>query len=143
TPRLTWLRPEEALRLLDAAEAVDVRLGALCVFLPYTGCRLSEALRLKWAEVNLEESFAYAGKTKNGEQRAVHLTISATKALSVLPHRQDRVFSSSKCGRLYALLDRASVAAAVHIQDRVAFHIFRHTYGAWMRRYSGLDTTGL
>src|SRR6185312_5346975 len=30
TPRLTWLRPEEAMRLLDAAEAVDVRFGALC-----------------------------------------------------------------------------------------------------------------
>jgi integrase len=25
----------------------------------------------------------------------------------------------------------------------VAFHVFRHTWGAWMRRYGGLDTSGL
>src|SRR6185312_10398355 len=85
TPRLTWLRPEEAMRLLDAAEAVDVRFGALCTFLLYTGCRLSEALRLKWSDVNLEENFAYVGRTKNGEPRAVHLPQSAVANLSVLP----------------------------------------------------------
>ena len=35
------------------------------------------------------------------------------------------------------------MAACVTIPDRVAFHIFRHTYGSWMRRYGGLDTSGL
>jgi hypothetical protein len=31
----------------------------------------------------------------------------------------------------------------VVIPERVAFHAFRHTYGAWMRRHAGLDTSGL
>ena len=33
--------------------------------------------------------------------------------------------------------------AGVHIPERVAYHIFRHTWAAWMRRYGGLDTSGL
>ncbi|MGP8232300.1 MAG: hypothetical protein ACLQL2_06485 [Methylovirgula sp.] len=45
--------------------------------------------------------------------------------------------------RLCSGVDRASRAADVHIPERVAFHAFRHTWGAWMRRYGGLDTTGL
>lgn len=143
TPRLTWLRPEEAMRFLEAAEAVDARFGALCCFLLYTGCRLSEALRLKWSDVNLEESFAYVGRTKNGEPRPVHLPPSAIAGLLYLPKDGRSVFGLSKCGRLYQMLERAEKASGGQRQDRVAFHIFRHTYGAWMRRYSGLDTTGL
>ena len=143
TPRLTWLRPEEAMRLLDAAEAVDMRFGALCTFLLYTGCRLSEALRLRWQDVNLEESFAYVGRTKNGDPRAVHLPEVVGIPLRLLSRDGQRVFGLSKCGRLYQMLDRAARESLVAIPDRVAFHLFRHTYGAWMRRYSGLDTTGL
>jgi integrase len=143
TPRLTWLRPEEAMRLLDAAEAVDVRFAALCVFLLYTGCRLSEALRLKWSDVNLEESFAYVGRTKNGEPRAVHLPDHVGKALKSLSRDKPVVFRMSKCGRTYTMLNRAASMASVEIPDRVAFHIFRHSYAAWLRRYAGLDTTGL
>lgn len=143
TPRLAWLRPDEAMRLLEAAEVVDARFGALCTFLLYTGCRLSEALRLKWADVNLEESFAYVGRTKNGEPRAVHAPQTVVAVLAKLPAHGIKVFRLTKCGRLYDMLGRASLSSGIQIPDRVAFHIFRHTYGAWMRRYSGLDTTGL
>jgi len=143
TPRLTWLRPEEAMRLLDAAEAVDVRFGALCTFLLYTGCRLSEALRLKWSEVSLDEGFAYVGKTKNGSPRAVHLPEVAVKSLALLPNDARTVFRLSKCGRLYTMLNRAAVDAGYEIPDGIAFHIFRHTYGSYLRRYGGLDTSGL
>lgn len=143
TPRLAWLKPEEAMKLLEAAEAVDGRFGALCVFLLYTGCRLSEALMLKWTDVQLEEGFAYVADTKNGDPRAVHIPPYAVAALSKLRVHHGSVFRLSKCGRLYAMLDRAATASAVQIPQRVAFHLFRHTYGAWMRRYSGLDTTGL
>ena len=145
TPRLTWLRPEEAMRLLDAAEAVDARFGALCTFLLYTGCRLSEALRLRWQDVNLEDSFAYVGRTKNGEPRACHLPTTVVASLGNCGHKKGdlRVFGRGKDGRLYNLLSEVERRSGVHLPTRCSFHIFRHTYGAWMRRYSGLDTTGL
>jgi integrase len=142
-PRLVWLKPEEAMRLLAAAEAVDPRLGALCTFLLYTGCRLSEAIRLEPKDLHLEEHFAYVRDTKNGSPRPVHLPAVVGEALGRLAVGGRSVFMLTKCGRLYAMLSTASEAAGVEIPDRVAFHIFRHSYGAWMRRYSGLDTTGL
>ena len=46
-------------------------------------------------------------------------------------------------GRLYKLLYQAAEAAKVTLPEREAFHIFRHTYGTWMRRYGRVDTKGL
>jgi hypothetical protein len=34
-------------------------------------------------------------------------------------------------------------AANVTLPEREAFHIFRHTYGSWMRRYGRVDPKGL
>ena len=54
-----------------------------------------------------------------------------------------QVFRWHKGGRLYNLLRRAARDAAVVLPEREAFHVFRHTYGTWMRRYAGSDTKGL
>lgn len=142
--RLHWLRPEEAERLLDAASAHHVRFGALCTFLLYTGCRLNEALALRPADLHLSESFAYVRQTKNGDPRPVHLppvVVAALANVALDPART--VFRLTKAGRLYELLDEVATKAGVEIPERVAFHIFRHSYGAWMRRYAGMDTAGL
>jgi hypothetical protein len=49
----------------------------------------------------------------------------------------------AKSGHLYSLLRVASIRAGVDLPERSAFHIFRHTYMTWMRRYAGLDELGL
>ena len=117
--------------------------AALCTFLLYTGARLSEALAIRPTDLNLQGLFAFLQKTKNGSPRPVHLPPIVVTALGPLDLSGKTVFRMTKCGRLYSRLDRAASAAKVTIPDGVAFHIFRHTYGAWMRRYAGLDTTGL
>jgi len=167
--RLAWLSPEHARALMVAARARIAkaerrveearpqfkgaaragvrsakRFAALCLFLLYTGSRLSEALRVRPKDVELQRSFAYVGKTKNGQPRPVHLPPLVVAELANIEFGKDRVFGfSAKCGRLYTWLDEIATAAGIYIPDRVAFHIFRHTYGAWMRRYGGLDTSGL
>jgi integrase len=57
--------------------------------------------------------------------------------------RVGKLFRFGKNGRLYTWLGEAARAAGVEIPQGVAFHAFRHTWGAWLRRYAGLDTTGL
>jgi integrase len=104
---------------------------------------LSEALALRPADLRLEESFAFLPETKNGAPRPVHLPPIVHAALARLDLTGKTVFRMTKCGRLYSCLNRATAAAAVTVPDGIAFHIFRHSYGAWMRRYAGLDTTGL
>jgi integrase len=140
--RLHWLRPDEAMALLDAAEAQRPRFGALLTFLLYTGCRLNEALALEPGDVQLAEAFAYVRDTKNGSPRPVHLPPSVVASLANLDMSR-RVFGWHKSGRLYTWLAAAEQASGVTIPPGIAFHVFRHTYGAWQRRYGKLDTSGL
>jgi integrase len=143
-----WLWPEEAERLLNAASALDLEFGIFCRMLCYTGLRLREAtLHFKCENLSLADSYALILKTKNRKPRSVHLPPHLVVALANHPRGLDRpgerVFRFQKGGRLYAMLDAAAKSAGVTLQDREAFHTFRHTYGAWMRRYGGADTKGL
>jgi integrase len=142
-----WLWPEDAERLLLEAEALNVEFGILCILLCYTGLRLSEALRLETSDVRVGEAFAYVPTTKNGAPRPVRLPIIVLHALGRHPRgldrKNERLFKFHKGGRLYSLLRSAAARAEVTLLDREAFHLFRHTYATWMRRYVHLDTRGL
>jgi integrase len=41
------------------------------------------------------------------------------------------------------MLNEASERSGVPIPPGIAFHIFRHSFGALMRRMAGMDTSGL
>src|SRR5262249_5557621 len=81
--------------------------------------------------------------TKNSEPRAVFLPPVAVAALANVGGREGRVFSFHKGGYLYNLLRTSADRAGVELPRRSAFHIFRHTWATWLRRYGGLDTKGL
>lgn len=143
-----WLWPEQAERLLAEADKLDAEFGLLCRVLLYTGLRLSEGtVRFTTDNLRLSEGFAYIPKTKNGQPRPVHLPPHLIAALANHPRGLERkgetVFRFHKGGRLYDLLRDAAKAAEVKLPSRAAFHLFRHTYGTWMRRYGGLDSRGL
>jgi integrase len=139
-----WLWPEQAFRLFDEAEKIDKRFAALIITLCYTGMRLGEALGLTWDQVRLQDGYAYLPDTKNGEPRAVFLPPVAVAVLATLGGGDTgRVFGFAKSGHLYNLLRAASARAEVSLPDRSAFHIFRHSYATWMRRFGGLDSRGL
>lgn len=143
-----WLWPEQAQALIAAAYKKDAEFGLLCLFLLLTGLRLSEGARhFTCDRLRLSESYAFIPRTKNGEPRPVFLPPDLVAALANHPRGLERgtepVFRFHKGGRLYDMLEEAATAASVALPERQAFHIFRHTYGTWMRRYGGLDTRGL
>jgi integrase len=138
-----WLWPEQAEAIFAEAEKLDPDFAALCIILCYTGLRLSEALGLTWNDVRLQDGFAYVPDTKNDDPRAVFLPPVAVAALGNLEQRGPRPFRFSKGGHIYSLLKVAAIKAGVDLPERSAFHIFRHTYATWMRRYAGLDERGL
>jgi integrase len=143
--RLHWLRPEPLLELLAAAEAVDVRFGAFCKFLFYCGARRSEGLLLRWPDVDLQASSAFCRTTKNGDPRTCFLPPIVVTSLANLPRIEGdpRVFRLCANNQLAAMLDKASEMSGVVIPVGIAFHIFRHSFGALMRRVAGLDTSAL
>jgi len=144
--RTFFFEPAEVERLLLAATNNDPEFGIFLTFLLYTGLRLSEALTLQVRHLSLTDSRAYIETTKNGLPRSVHLPAPLVAAMSAHPRGYDRtgkVFRFVKCGRLYTWLQEAADEAKVIIPDGVSFHAFRHTYGAFLRRYGNLDTSGL
>jgi len=140
----SWLWPEQAERLFEEAGKLDAEFEALLIVLCYTGMRLSEALKLEWNNVRLEDGYAFVPDTKNNEPRAVYLPPVAVAAMANLQQRvAGRTFAFAKGGHLYSLLRAAAAHASVDLPERSAFHILRHTYATWMRRYAGADETTL
>jgi integrase len=108
--RIAFLRPDEA-RALIAAASPHIR--PLLVFLICTGARMSEALELDWADVDLRAGRVLFARTKTGHERRADLPPAAIAALATLPHRAGRVFiPPAKKGRRapagYADFDRSS-----------------------------------
>jgi hypothetical protein len=56
-----WLWPDQAFRICEAALMMDEEFEILLEFLCYTGCRLSDPLKMKCNDVRLSEAFAYVG----------------------------------------------------------------------------------
>lgn len=149
--RTSWMEPPQAFRLLAAARDVDKEFEIFLIVLLYTGLRLSEATGLTTDRLNLQESFAYIPRTKNDQPRPVFLPPVAVAALASHPRglerrykdgRGEKVFRFIKCGRLYTLMGKAKKAAGADL-GFVTFHVLRHTWATWMRRYAGLDLQGL
>lgn len=144
--RTDFMTPPQAFRLLKAATAVDAEFGVFLTTLLYTGLRLSELCGLRCDKVELAEALAYAPRTKNDDPRTLYLPPVVVAALANHPRGLDRgsaaVFRFRKNGRLYTLMTAAKKRAGPDLAA-VTFHTFRHTWATWMRRYGGLDTTGL
>lgn len=87
--RIAYLRPDQARALVNAAAP---HLRPLIVFLICTGCRMSEALELDWADVDLRAGRVAFRKTKTGRERHYDMPPAAIAAIATLPHRAGRVF---------------------------------------------------
>jgi integrase len=97
-----YLNPPEAAALIAAAAP---HLQPLLIFLVGTGARLSEALYLPWANVDLDAANARF-MTKNGHERLAALPPAAVQALKALPYRDGAVFRTAE-GVPYADTKRA------------------------------------
>lgn len=147
--RRGWLWPEEADAVFDAAGQVDLEFRLYLLLLCYTGLRKVEGLSVTVNMTRLQEAAIHILDTKNGEQRPVHLPPFLVVEIANHPRGLDRAgeklfgFSRTKASGLL----KATVAlCAPELQAKfegVQFHMFRHTWGTWMRRYAKLDTRGL
>lgn len=156
-----FLMPNDAFAIINAAETFDIELALLLRVLLYTGCRVGEALALRWEDVDLEKAIARVRHSKNGEPRTMRLREDLRDLLKAHPQHdhQARIFRFHQGGWLKSKLLRAKLLvcgldqpARVKGQKRhvpahrlswVNFHTFRHTWATWMRRYGGADVQGL
>ena len=157
--RPRFLLPPDAFAIIEAAYAIDEEMGRLLTFLLYTGCRIGEALALKWETISLERSEAYIETSKNDDPRTVRLTQDSVAALGPVKVA-GRVFRFHQGGhRNFIFLNAKVTACGLPPVERpkrghrmaippyrlswVTFHTFCHTWATWMRRFGGADLQGL
>lgn len=88
-----WLTVDEAGRLVAACSD---HLRPIVLLMLYTGARVSEALYLDWAQVDLSTGQVIYLDTKNGEDRGVPLHPSVIAALARSNRREGPVFLNHK-----------------------------------------------
>lgn len=105
-----YLQPEELARLLEAVETESIKWRTLTYFLAVTGCRIGEALGVKWKKVNLEDGTVkidtsmnyipgigtYEGPTKTKKARYVTIPLEMIDRLK--KYRVWQMEQRLKCG---------------------------------------------
>ncbi len=137
------LKPEEIIAISEAvrpykknAVTLNIRQKALIMFIALTGCRIGEALGLRWTDIGSEPPFVIFRETKNGEDRVVPIDQATFDRLNALPHRCEFVFSSYRSNKLEHQeinLDLKSRVEQVGITKNVTAHTFRHSFVTTMR----------
>ncbi|WP_245872992.1 tyrosine-type recombinase/integrase [Deinococcus planocerae] len=116
-------------------EAADPRMRALLLLCAHGGLRISEALALEWADVNLAARELVVRSGKGGKRRKVVLGQSLRAALAALPRGEVVIGGSYPAAveRLQRLCVRAGVPYRGH-------HALRHYAGTrLMREGAALD----
>lgn len=140
------LTPAEKEQLLDVLAKRDLRTWRLVHFAMLTGCRLFEALGLRWGAVDLDAAVVRFVDTKNKDTRTVPLAGPLVEMFEALlvdmgptalegkPAADSAVFVNER-GVAWAAVPNAFLAAVSALRlnegrdsrDRVSFHTLRHT----------------
>ncbi len=140
-PNREVLTPEEIIRLANVTipyfnrtDFLNQRNKALIMFLGTTGCRISEALNLKFSQVFQGPNRVLFTNTKTDVERLVPISQEVYDLIMSLPVRKHGyIFTSYRGDPIYNQhqqinLDLKRRAEAVGITKRVWCHLFRHSY---------------
>jgi integrase len=105
-------------------------LRALVLFCALTGTRISDALKLRWSDVNISKGQVIFRAGKPDDDERVALAHALVVILANLPCRSDPVFKYASRWSTYRTLRRACKRAGV---DYHAWHsLGRHTFARWL-----------
>lgn len=136
-----WVEPTELPALAKAIDAEADPYAHACLWLYLlTGCRKSELLNAKWADVNKARSVLRLPDTKAGRPHEVPLVPAALAIFDALPRQEGNPFvfpgqrkaDSAEPTHLESIRgpwDRARTAAGV---ADVRLHDLRRTVGSWL-----------
>jgi integrase len=139
-PRQRTLTDEEMGRLLAAVHTLPVIERGIFRLLIETGCRRSEALRMRWQDIDLDAGVWTLRSTKAGKVQSLPLPAITLRWLRELPRTSEWVFPSprysdrpwSEVRFLWDQLRKKAELLDVNIHD------LRRTYGLNVAREAGI-----
>ncbi len=135
--RTRFLSADEAAKLI---EKCTTYLRPIVVTALHTGGRLTEVLRLRWEDVDLEQGVLYFDQTntKSGKQRELPIDADLDAVLrerkrvrSITGDAREYVFTwhGKVVSRLTTAFEKARDRA--ELGEDVTFHTLRHTFASW------------
>lgn len=112
--------------------------AALATFMFATACRISEARRVEWDDINFQAGTILVRKTKNKKERAPHMPQRLLVALANLSRDRSPFGYGETTLRRWWDEDIEATANAVEGFQRLTFHSCRHGFATSMLR-SGVD----
>ena len=131
---INFLTPDELEKIILACTGAKNRLlRPLVDFLANTGLRRSEALNLKWTDIDLSAGFIQIRQSKNGKPRTIPLEAQAFDAIKDLQKKSGFVFLYRDGTRPHEdsfLKPLRRAGKRVGIEKRIDLHTLRHSYGS-------------
>ena len=112
--------------------------AALATFMFATACRISEAKRLEWADIDFQQRSILITKTKTKRQRLPSMPQRLLVALANLPREKRPFYWSETELRRQWDQDVEKTAKAVKGFERLTFHSCRHGFATKLLR-DGID----
>lgn len=122
--------PANLIKLLEAAKKADVDLWRYFTFLLWTGARRSEALGLKWQDVDFNRAACRLRATKGKQDREVPLSKAVIEILDPIKKDIGPVFPQYHRDTISKLFKRL----AVKVGADARLHDLRHSAATYMLR---------
>lgn len=139
-PRQRVLSDDEMAKLREAVEALPPLERGVFRLLIETGCRRSEALRMRWEDLDLDAGVWTLRTTKAGKVQSIPLAAVTLRWLSDLPRISEWVFPSPRrSDRPWSEIRFVweELKAKAELPD-VNVHDLRRTYGLNVAREAGI-----
>ena len=137
---------EQLMNVFNPYYMCSHRNKPLCIFLLKTGLRISEAIELKWRNLNLATGQVIVLKGKGSKDRIVYIFENTIVELSLWKERlctergnDEHVFTNRYCNKLddYDVRERVlRYSKKAGIEKRVTPQVLRHTFAAELLRES-------
>lgn len=128
--RERFLDGDEASRVMNGLPLLPKKTRAYLLILLFTGCRMSEARCMQWADVDETTRLWKKGRTKTGTSHYLPLPVQAIDALRCLPRTSEWIFPGKQKGHPWSRASAEKTWGAIRRRwglEDVRLHDFRRT----------------